>query len=582
MFLAVAGGPGVAPNLPVELPRDFAAIGFVLQQPIFIAVSPKAGINSIAELIARAKDKPDEISYASTGRGRLTHLTMELLQDRAQVKLRLVPYAGGPAQAMPDIMSGRVDLVLDAYAGLAGATQGGLAKMLADTADKRLPGFENLPTIAETLPGFFVGAWAVMVAPTGTPDAIIRKANADLRVALADKDLLAKFAANGAFTQYMTPEETVAFTQSQQKTWRPILERIAREMEIMSSLKRMPIHEPDPWRVQYFEHAVCPPDVDIPTEDADSWRWYPEHRWVYDKIAVALSQGLDAGPHGVMPPRFPVFSKPITNLKGMGAGSRVCARPPTTTKGSTPGHMWMTLLEGQHVSSDVAIVDGEPAGGAMSPASRAPKARSTIGPCAPAREAGARGLLRRVDREASAWLHRHDQHRDDRRAHDRGAPAHERPVARPLRRRLGRGGGAALSRAALGIRRPRPARRLQRRPVRAARPALSPSARRLVEHVRRMPGVSSVQITFHEDKAARAARHAAGRLPARDRQCWDLDAGRAGRELMRAHFLAAGRVIRPASATRVDARRRIQYEPAGPRHSTPWPIWSEHHENRGF
>jgi tripartite-type tricarboxylate transporter receptor subunit TctC len=68
-----------------------------------------------------------------------------------------------------------------------------------------------------------------MVAPTGTPDAIIRKVNADLRSALEDKDLLAKFAGNGAFTQYMTPEETVAFTQSQQKTWRPILERIAKE-----------------------------------------------------------------------------------------------------------------------------------------------------------------------------------------------------------------------------------------------------------------------------------------------------------------------------------------------------------------
>ena len=230
-FLALAGGPGVAPNLPLKLPRDFAAIGFVLQQPIFVAASPKSGINSIAELIARAKDKPDEISYASTGRGRLTHLTMELLQDRAQVKLRLVPYPGGPTQAMPDVTSGRVDLVLDAYAGLSGATQGGLAKMLADTADTRLPGFESLPTIAETLPGFFVGAWAIMVAPTGTPDAIIRKANTDLRVALEDKDLLAKFAVNGAFTRYMTPEETIAFTQSQQKTWRPILERIARETQ---------------------------------------------------------------------------------------------------------------------------------------------------------------------------------------------------------------------------------------------------------------------------------------------------------------------------------------------------------------
>ena len=85
----------------------------------------------------------------------------------------------------------------------------------------------------------------------------------------------------------------------------------------------MPICEIDPWRMQYFAGVPCPSDVLISTEDSDSWTWYPRQRWVYDKIAVALSQGLEAAPHGVQPARFPVFSKPITNLKGMGVGSRV-------------------------------------------------------------------------------------------------------------------------------------------------------------------------------------------------------------------------------------------------------------------
>jgi tripartite-type tricarboxylate transporter receptor subunit TctC len=231
VFLALPGGPGVAPNLPVELPRDFTTIGFVLQQPIFIAASPKSGINSIADLIARAKAKPNELSYASTGRGRLTHLTMELLQERAGVKLRLVPYAGGPAQAMGDVVADRVDLVLDAYAGLAGAMQGGMVKMLASTSAQRLPGMESLPTVAETLPDFYVGAWNVIVAPLGTSDAVVRKVNTDLRSAVEDKEVAAKFAANGAFSRYMTPDETTAFTQSQQKIWRPILEKVARESE---------------------------------------------------------------------------------------------------------------------------------------------------------------------------------------------------------------------------------------------------------------------------------------------------------------------------------------------------------------
>src|SRR5882757_3672597 len=228
-FLALPGGAGVAPNMPVEVPRDFTSVGFVLQQPIFIGASHKSGIASIPQLIELAKQKPNEITYAATGRGRLTHLTMELLQARAGIKLQLVPYAGGPAQSMNDVVSGRVALVLDAYAGLAAALKGDLIKGLAATSLERLPGFENLPTVAETVPGFFVGAWNVMVAPLGTPDAVVRKVNADLRAALDDPEVNAKFASNGAFVRHMTPDEVTAFVQSEQKTWRLILQQVANE-----------------------------------------------------------------------------------------------------------------------------------------------------------------------------------------------------------------------------------------------------------------------------------------------------------------------------------------------------------------
>jgi hypothetical protein len=122
----------------------------------------------------------------------------------------------------------------------------------------------------------------------------------------------------------------------------------------------MPICEADPWRLQYFEQAECPPGINIPTEDADAWEWYPNYRWVYDKIAIALSQGLEAGPHGTTPSRFPVFSKPITNLRGMGMGSRVIASAQDYAAAYTPGHMWLPLLDGPHVSSDVAVVGGDP------------------------------------------------------------------------------------------------------------------------------------------------------------------------------------------------------------------------------
>ena len=100
--------------------------------------------------------------------------------------------------------------------------------------------------------------------------------------------------------------------------------------------------------------------ANIPTEDSDAWQWYPAQRWIYNKLAVALGQGLDAGPHGTPPPRFPVFSKPIVNLKGMGVGSRVLKSQADYDAHYAPGHFWMTLLEGRHVSSDVAVVHGEP------------------------------------------------------------------------------------------------------------------------------------------------------------------------------------------------------------------------------
>jgi tripartite-type tricarboxylate transporter receptor subunit TctC len=215
-FLALPGAPGVAPNLPVELPRDFAPISYILEQPLYIGASHKSGIDSIADVIRMAKEKPGELTYAATGRGRLTHLTMELLQARTGTKIQLVPYAGGPAQAMNDVMSGRVPLVLDGYAGLAPAIKGNLIKGLAATSLKRLP-------------DFFVGAWTVLLAPVGTPPAIIRKIHDDMKIVLDDPEMRAKLAANGGFVRHMTPEEVTAFVQNEQKTWRPIMEQVAKE-----------------------------------------------------------------------------------------------------------------------------------------------------------------------------------------------------------------------------------------------------------------------------------------------------------------------------------------------------------------
>jgi hypothetical protein len=120
----------------------------------------------------------------------------------------------------------------------------------------------------------------------------------------------------------------------------------------------MPILERDPWRYQYFEKAACPDHVVIPTDDPDCWQLYPQYRWIYNKLSLAECQGISCGPHGVAPDRFPVFSKPIFNLKGMGIGSAAICNAEEMAQAYQPGHFWMELFSGDHVSTDCAVVDG--------------------------------------------------------------------------------------------------------------------------------------------------------------------------------------------------------------------------------
>ncbi|MGB7038630.1 MAG: tripartite tricarboxylate transporter substrate-binding protein, partial [Xanthobacteraceae bacterium] len=146
--------PGAADNLPVQVPKDYVPVGYLGGAPMFITAAPWLGIKTLPDLIALAKQKPGDVSYGVNGIGRLTHLTGELLQSRAGIKLLMVPYSGGTAQIINDMMGKRVGLVLDAYSGIAGAIDAGNAVPLAVGSAGRLAVSPNLPTVAETLPGF--------------------------------------------------------------------------------------------------------------------------------------------------------------------------------------------------------------------------------------------------------------------------------------------------------------------------------------------------------------------------------------------------------------------------------------------
>jgi tripartite-type tricarboxylate transporter receptor subunit TctC len=228
LFLAV---PGKAPNLPLMVPRDFAAVGYAFEQLLAIAVSPQLGIKTLQELIDLARQKPGEVSYAVTGVGRLTHLTGELLQRRTGTKLQMVPYSGNSAQAITDVYAGRVPIMIDGYTGLVPAFQSGTLVPLAVGAARRLPSIPDLPTIAETVPDLVASSWMAVLAPNGTPEPIIARASEALRAAVDMADVREPLAARGSFIRPMSRDELTAFIRDQQILWKPAIEQIAQEMK---------------------------------------------------------------------------------------------------------------------------------------------------------------------------------------------------------------------------------------------------------------------------------------------------------------------------------------------------------------
>jgi tripartite-type tricarboxylate transporter receptor subunit TctC len=218
--------PTVAPNLPVKLPKDFLPIGFAADQPMFMTMSPSVAAKTLPEFIALAKKEPGKYSVAVSGVGRLTHLTSELLQSRAGIQLVSVPYTHGMANAMADAAAGRVSLIIENFSAVIGGVRGGQIKLLATASAERLPEFPDVPTVAETLPGFLASGWQVLLAPVGTPKPLIDKISADMRQVVTDPEFKKKAAPLGAYPRAMNPQEVQDFVAKQQETWLPIVEKI--------------------------------------------------------------------------------------------------------------------------------------------------------------------------------------------------------------------------------------------------------------------------------------------------------------------------------------------------------------------
>jgi tripartite-type tricarboxylate transporter receptor subunit TctC len=228
--LFLAGGsvfvalPVLHPQLPFDV-NDFEPIGFVAEQPYAILASSKLAAHSLAEMIAYSKTQPSGLDAVAGTLGGLQHLTAERFRRVSGAKLNMIHYPGTEA-ALGDVISGRVPVMFQTILPVAGIVATGAVKMLAIASNTRLPNYPDIPTVAETLPGFTSSGWSILVAPHGTPPAIVQKINDDLRAALARPDVIKKFEALGNYTRPMSPPALAAFIHTERDLWRPIVQEV--------------------------------------------------------------------------------------------------------------------------------------------------------------------------------------------------------------------------------------------------------------------------------------------------------------------------------------------------------------------
>lgn len=215
-------------KMPFDLIKTFTPIGMIGEQPIAVGVNKDVPAKSLAELIALANKTPDGMLFGATNRGGQAHLTGELFRDKSKANISFV-HAAGAAISINDVIAGRIPIMFEGLAGMTPGTQGGAIRLLGVAATKRLPNVPDLPAINETVPGVVSSGWIVLMAPAGVPDAIVQKVNADLRKVVAMPDVLEKMQTLGTYSRDLTPAQTGAFIDSEQKLWWPIVREVNKQ-----------------------------------------------------------------------------------------------------------------------------------------------------------------------------------------------------------------------------------------------------------------------------------------------------------------------------------------------------------------
>ena len=217
--------PSLYTSLPFDIREDFSSVIYVGSLPFVLAVNPSLPANSVQELIDVARARPGQLNFGSAGTGGSVHLAGELFKMMAGVNITHVPYKGTSA-AIPDLISGRINLMFPSAITAKPFADAGRIRLLAVTSTKRTPDLPQLPTIAESgVPGYDVGIWYGVLAPARTPADVVKKLNAEIGKIAGAEDFKSAMAKQGVALAPGTPAQFAAFCVAEMKKWANVVKQ---------------------------------------------------------------------------------------------------------------------------------------------------------------------------------------------------------------------------------------------------------------------------------------------------------------------------------------------------------------------
>jgi tripartite-type tricarboxylate transporter receptor subunit TctC len=227
LLMGTVGTHAINPSLYSKMPydhvKDFAPVVLVAGVPNVLVVNPTLPVNSVADLIKLAKDKPGQINFASSGSGTSIHLSGELFKTMAGVDMTHVPYKGS-SPALTDLIGGQVQIMFDNLPSALPQIKGGRLRAIAVTSLKRAPVLPDIPTINESgLPGFEASSWFGVLAPAGTPAAIVARINTEVNKWLQSADAREKLLGQGAEAAGGSPERFANHIRAESEKWAKVV-----------------------------------------------------------------------------------------------------------------------------------------------------------------------------------------------------------------------------------------------------------------------------------------------------------------------------------------------------------------------